>query len=97
MKMSIVAVSAERQLCIYIIFQECITQDVQPALLAKSFRAKQNFSHAVPVINNGSPSRILSVLLISLGITTLPSSSDYVKEEPNEKKPYFSRVITTPF
>ena len=46
-----------------------------PVLLPSSLIAKQNLSHAFPVINNGSPSRILSVLLISLGITTLPSSS----------------------
>jgi len=46
-----------------------------PALFPRSLIAKQNFSHAFPVICDGSPSRILSVLRISFGITTLPSSS----------------------
>lgn len=32
-----------------------------------------------PVVSSGSPSRIRSVLRISLGITTRPSSSHYVK------------------
>lgn len=35
----------------------------------------QNLSKGVNVISNGSPSLILIVLLISLGITTLPRSS----------------------
>ena len=54
-----------------------------PALFAKSLIAKQNRSHAFPVICDGSPSRILSVLRISLGMTTLPSSSDCVNQVQN--------------
>jgi hypothetical protein len=53
--------------------------ELHPVLLAKSSIAKQNLSHRANVICNGSPSRILRVLLISLGITTLPRSSHYVK------------------
>ena len=37
--------------------------------------AKQNLSNGVNVVSRGSPSRIRIVLLISLGITTLPKSS----------------------
>ena len=47
----------------------------QCPLLAKSSIAKQKTSHAVNVVCDGSPSRILRVLLISLGITILPKSS----------------------
>lgn len=47
----------------------------QPLRLAKSNIQKQNFSLGVNVIRDGSPSRIRIVLLISLGITTLPRSS----------------------
>lgn len=46
-----------------------------PCLLAKSNIPKQNFSHGVNDICDGSPSRIRSVLRISLGMTTRPSSS----------------------
>ena len=46
-----------------------------PCLLAKSSIAAQNRSHRANVICDGSPSRILSVLRISLGMTTRPSSS----------------------
>jgi len=45
------------------------------ARLPNPFIAKQNLSQLFHVISNGSPSRILSVRRISLGITTLPSSS----------------------
>lgn len=51
-----------------------------PCLLAKSPIAKQNLSHCANVICDGSPSRILSVLRISLGMTTRPSSSYCVKQ-----------------
>ena len=37
--------------------------------------AQQNLSNGVNVVCEGSPSRILKVLLISLGITTRPKSS----------------------
>lgn len=46
-----------------------------PFRLAKSSIAAQNLSHGANVICDGSPSLILSVRLISLGMTTLPSSS----------------------
>ena len=46
-----------------------------PRRLARSPIAKQNLSHRANVICDGSPSRILSVLRISLGMTTRPSSS----------------------
>ena len=43
---------------------------------------RQNFSRCVNNICDGSPSRIRIVLLISLGITTLPRSSPRVKYSP---------------
>ena len=46
-----------------------------PRLLAKSNIEKQNTSHHVNDVCNGSPSRIRSVLRISLGITIRPRSS----------------------
>ena len=46
-----------------------------PRLLAKSNIEKQNFSHRVNDVCNGSPSRILRVLLISFGMTIRPRSS----------------------
>jgi len=46
-----------------------------PTRFPSSPIATQKRSHAFPVINNGSPSRIRSVLRISFGMTTLPSSS----------------------
>ena len=46
-----------------------------PRLLAKSNIEKQNTSHRVNDVCNGSPSRIRRVLLISLGMTILPRSS----------------------
>lgn len=46
-----------------------------PRLLAKSNIEKQNFSHRVNDVCNGSPSRIRRVLLISFGMTILPRSS----------------------
>ena len=46
-----------------------------PFRLAKSSIAKQNVSHRVNAVCNGSPSRIRSVRRISLGITTRPRSS----------------------
>ena len=46
-----------------------------PCLLAKSSIAKQNVSHCVNAVCNGSPSRIRSVRRISFGITTRPRSS----------------------
>ena len=46
-----------------------------PCLLAKSNIEKQNFSHRVNDVCNGSPSRIRRVLLISFGMTILPRSS----------------------
>ena len=46
-----------------------------PFRLAKSSIAKQNVSHGVNDVCNGSPSRIRRVLLISFGMTILPRSS----------------------
>ena len=46
-----------------------------PRRLAKSNIEKQYFSHRVNDVCNGSPSRIRSVLRISLGITIRPRSS----------------------
>ena len=46
-----------------------------PRLLAKSNIEKQNFSHRVNDVCNGSPSLIRRVLLISFGMTILPRSS----------------------
>ena len=46
-----------------------------PFRLAKSSIAKQNLSHRVNAVCNGSPSRIRSVRRISFGITTRPRSS----------------------
>lgn len=46
-----------------------------PHLLDRSSMAKQNLSHGVNAVCNGSPSRIRSVRRISLGITTRPRSS----------------------
>lgn len=46
-----------------------------PCRFAKSSIAKQNCSHRVNVVCDGSPSRIRMVRRISLGITTLPRSS----------------------
>ena len=54
--------------------------ELHPILLAKSSMAKQNRSHRANVICNGSPSRIRRVLLISLGMTTRPRSSDCVNQ-----------------
>ena len=44
-------------------------------LFQKLCIAQQNFSSSVNELSSGSPSRILKVLRISLGITTLPKSS----------------------
>ena len=46
-----------------------------PRLLAKSNIEKQNFSHRVNDVCNGSPSRMRRVRRISLGMTILPRSS----------------------
>ena len=46
-----------------------------PRRLAKSPIAKQNLSHRVNDVCNGSPSRMRRVLLISFGMTILPRSS----------------------
>lgn len=46
-----------------------------PRRLAKSNIEKQNFSHRVNDVCNGSPSRIRRVLRISFGMTILPRSS----------------------
>ena len=46
-----------------------------PRRLAKSNIEKQYFSHCVNDVCNGSPSRILRVLLISFGMTIRPKSS----------------------
>ena len=46
-----------------------------PRRLAKSNIEKQNLSHCVNDVCNGSPSRIRRVLLISFGMTILPRSS----------------------
>ena len=51
-----------------------------PRRLAKSNIEKQNTSHCVNDVCNGSPSRMRSVLLISLGMTILPKSSDCVNQ-----------------
>ena len=48
---------------------------VQPFRFARSSIPKQNRSHDVNVICDRSPSRMRMVLLISLGMTTLPRSS----------------------
>ena len=44
-------------------------------LCARLCIAQQNLSIGVNVVSKGAPSRILSVLLISFGITILPKSS----------------------
>ena len=46
-----------------------------PFRLAKSSIAKQNLSHRVNAVCNGSPSRMRMVRRISLGMTTRPRSS----------------------
>ena len=46
-----------------------------PFRFAKSSIAKQNVSHCVNAVCNGSPSRIRRVLRISFGMTILPRSS----------------------
>ena len=46
-----------------------------PRRLAKSNIEKQNFSHRVNDVCNGSPSRMRRGLLISFGMTILPRSS----------------------
>lgn len=46
-----------------------------PARFPRSSMAAQNRSHGFHVVSNRSPSRIRSVRLISLGMTTRPSSS----------------------
>ena len=46
-----------------------------PSRLARSSMPKQNCSHGVNVVCNGSPSRIRIVRRISFGITTRPKSS----------------------
>ena len=46
-----------------------------PRRLAKSNIEKQNLSHCVNDVCNGSPSRMRRVLLISFGMTILPRSS----------------------
>lgn len=46
-----------------------------PRRLAKSNIEKQNTSHRVNDVSNGSPSRMRRVLLISFGMTILPRSS----------------------
>ena len=46
-----------------------------PCRFAKSNSPKENRSNRVRVISDGSPSRILRVLRISLGMTILPRSS----------------------
>jgi hypothetical protein len=51
-----------------------------PRLLAKSNIEKQNTSHRVNDVCNGSPSRIRRVLRISFGMTILPRSSDCVNQ-----------------
>ena len=49
-------------------------------LCAKLCIAIQNLSIGVNVVSEGSPSRIRSVRLISLGMTILPRSSDCVNQ-----------------
>ena len=51
-----------------------------PHLFDRSSMAKQNLSHRANVICDGSPSRILMVRRISLGMTTRPRSSDCVNQ-----------------
>ena len=48
---------------------------IHPHRAPSAHIARQNLSHAIPVICDGSPSRILSVRRISFGITTRPNSS----------------------
>jgi hypothetical protein len=52
----------------------------QPCLFDKSNIPKQNLFHRSNVISDGSPSRMRMVRRISLGITTRPRSSHYVKQ-----------------
>ena len=56
-----------------------VMYNYHPRRLAKSNIEKQNFSHRVNDVCNGSPSRMRRVLLISFGMTILPRSSLYVK------------------
>ena len=53
----------------------CDAPSSHPARLPNSSMAAQNRSHGFHVVSNRSPSRIRSVRLISLGMTTRPSSS----------------------
>ena len=48
---------------------------LHPPRFPRSSSERQNLIHSVNDINDGSPSRIRSVLRISLGMTTRPSSS----------------------
>ena len=48
---------------------------LQPVRFARSSIPKQNRSHCVNVVNDGSPSRMRMVRRISLGMTTRPRSS----------------------
>ena len=47
----------------------------EPSFLDISIIAKQNLSSGVNIVSVGAPSRMRIVLLISLGMTTLPRSS----------------------
>ena len=58
-----------------LVLQVVTMYNYHPRLLAKSNIEKQNFSHRVNDVCNGSPSRILRVLRISLGMTMRPRSS----------------------
>lgn len=57
----------------------CSFLQFSPILLDKFIRAYKNRATGVNVVSVGSPSRILIVRRISFGMTTLPSSSLYVK------------------
>ena len=52
-----------------------VLSTLTPARFPNSSMAAQNRSHGFHVVSNRSPSRIRSVRLISLGMTTRPSSS----------------------
>lgn len=55
--------------------EPCFPAPSHPARFPRSSMAAQNRSHGFHVVSNRSPSRIRSVRLISLGMTTRPSSS----------------------
>ena len=72
----------------------CVCIQSSPILFDKPISAYMNRKTGVNVVCAGSPSRILMVLLISLGMTTRPRSSACVKLHPKIlKNPYAARVF----